>query len=89
MKTLAVVFCALTLAGCNVGDSARRGDRKETPGEQAGRAAYEVKEGAKKAATEVAKDLKSFRQDAREGYSEEKQKAQERKTAPPPSTDAR
>jgi hypothetical protein len=71
---MAAAGCIAILAGCNYGNSAHRDDPKETPGEQAGRAAYDVQKGAKKAAKELAQDLKSFRHDAHEGYQEEKQK---------------
>ncbi len=83
MKTFircVVVVGTLTLMiGCNMSDTAHRDDRKPTPGEQVGRAAYVAKEDAKKAAKEVTQDLKSFRQDAREGYQEEKVKHEKEK----------
>jgi len=81
MKTFAVrlaVACSLAgLAGCNLGNSAHRDDHQVTPGEQAGHAAYVVEKDAKKAAKEVAQDLKTFSHDAREGFKDEKQKDQE------------
>jgi hypothetical protein len=80
MNTLAVrlaVACSLAaLAGCNLGNSAHRDDHQATPGEQAGHAAYVVEKDAKKAAKEVAQDLKTFGHDAREGFKDEKQKDQ-------------
>ena len=77
--------CFLTLlAGCNYSDSAHRDDRKETPGEQVGHAAYLAKKDAKKAAEEISQDLKSFKHDAHEGYQEEKQKDLEHPKTPPP-----
>jgi len=82
MKTLTVRFaiaCTLAvLAGCNWGHSARRDDPHATPGEQVGRAAYVAEKNAKKAATELAQDVKTFSHDAREGFKETKQKDQER-----------
>ncbi len=86
MKTLAVVFSLIALAGCNTGDSAHRDKfSSQLPGEAAGKAAYDVQKGAKKAAKELSKDLKSFGQDARQGFQEEKQKDQTRKKDEPES----
>jgi hypothetical protein len=67
----------LALGGCYQGDSAHR---DETPGEKAGRAAYQAQQDAKKAAKELSTDLKAFGRDAHEGYEKQKQKDQEKKT---------
>ena len=82
MKTswlsFAVVLTVVGLASCRR-DPQRADDHHTTPGEAAGKAAYEIKEGAKKAAKEIGKDIKSFSRDAKEGYQEQKQKDLERK----------
>ena len=76
MLPLAVACGLAALAGCNQGEPAHR---DETPGEKAGRAAYQAQQDAKKAAKKLSDDLKTFGHDAREGYQEQKQKDQERK----------
>jgi hypothetical protein len=79
-----VVACGLAfLGGCNSSNSAHRDEQKETPGEKAGRAAYEAQKDLKKAGKEITQDLKDFRRDARAGYDEAKQKHEEKKAADP------
>lgn len=70
---IAIVASVTLLAACS------RDDRRQTPGETAGHAAYEIEKGTKKAAKEVSKDVKSFAHDARQGFEEAKQKDAERK----------
>ncbi len=79
MKMIGALLMLAALAGCNSVDSAHRDDSHETPGQVAGREAYEVQKDAKKAAKEISKDLKSFSRDAHEGFQEQKQKEESRK----------
>ena len=85
MKTsgwlLAVTLFLVLSAGCYRRDADRRDDNRTTPGEAAGKAAYTIQQGAKKAAKEIGKDLKTFGHDARQGFQEQKQKDLERKKA--------
>jgi hypothetical protein len=73
MKILAIAFVLTFIAGCN------RDDHHQTPGEVAGKTAYEVQKDVKKASKELSKDLKSFGHDAREGFQEARQKDLQRK----------
>ena len=73
-----VIAISLVLAGCSRNDRSRD-DHHQTPGEAAGKAAYEMEKNAKKAAKEVSKDVKTFAHDARQGFQEAKQKDTERK----------
>jgi hypothetical protein len=86
MKKILLLPLVLALAGCYQSDSSHR---DETPGEKAGRAAYQAQQDAKKAAKELSQEVKSFRHDAKEGYEEQKRKDQERKAEKPDPTDAR
>jgi hypothetical protein len=79
MKILSVTIVLAALVGCQPEPSAQNPDHRPTPGEAAGRTAYEVQQGAKKAAKELSKDLKSFGHDAREGFDEQKRKDLEKK----------
>jgi hypothetical protein len=82
---LAVAFSLAVLAGCNTGDTARRDDGDHrSAGEVAGKAAYEIKKGAQKAAKELKKDIQNFNHDAKEGYREQKAKDAARRRDPDP-----
>jgi len=78
MKIFGCLFVLMLLTGCYRSEADRRDDRRTTPGEAAGKAAYEIQKNAKKAAKEIGKDLKTFGRDAREGFHEQKQKDVER-----------
>jgi hypothetical protein len=65
----------MLLGGCKSSEP----EHKQTPGEAAGHAAYEIEKDAKKAAKEVSKDVKNFAHDAEKGFKDAKQKDAERK----------
>jgi hypothetical protein len=72
---MAAILSLAVLAGCTTADTARRDDREHpSVGEAAGKAAYDIKKGAQKAAKEISKDLKNFDRDAKAGYQQEKSK---------------
>ena len=79
MKIAVTAVSMILLAGCTWSRQDRGDDHHQTPGETAGRAAYDIQKNAKKAAKEAAKEIKSFGRDAREGFQEEKHKDIERK----------
>jgi uncharacterized protein HemX len=87
MKVALCIAISCFLAGCNQQDSANRDDRHETPGQQAGKAAYEVEKGAKKAAKELDHDVKTFAHDAHEGFKQQKEKDQVTKKSPDDNKD--
>jgi hypothetical protein len=70
LGAMTIFVSFLILVGCGRADSDRR-DEKHSAGESAGKAAYDVQKGAKKAAKELNDDLKNFRHDAQQGYKEE------------------
>jgi hypothetical protein len=74
MKTGAIAVAVIFSMALFVGCDSRASDRHETPGEAAGRAAYNVEKESKKAAKELSKDLKTFGHDARQGFESEKRK---------------
>ncbi|HEY3835316.1 MAG TPA: hypothetical protein VGL72_02040 [Bryobacteraceae bacterium] len=73
MRILAIALLLTFTAGCS------RDDRHQTPGEAAGKAAYNIEKGVKKASKEISKDVKSFSRDAHQGFQEEKKKDLQRK----------
>ena len=76
MRILGITLLLTFAAGCS---RDREEQRHQTPGEAAGKAAYNIEKGVKKASKEISKDLKSFSKDAKQGFQEEKQKDIEHK----------